>query len=125
MFIRMEVQAFSSYKQFLTQHLYKPFLHFTQAFIYFRALNSCVYISPAFIRINTVSQFLTFDNKFKDKIFKFKQKTSNFGALKIFQVPYGGKLWHHENLVKLMTDQKFAKVIYSDVLCECNAATSS
>ena len=119
----MEAQAFISYKQFLTQHLYKPFLNFTQAFIYFRALN-CVYISPAFIWINTVPQFLTFDKKFKDKIFKFKQKTSNFGALKIFQVPYGGKLWHHENLVKLMTDQKIAKRIYSKVLCECNDVTS-
>ena len=25
-------------------------------------------------------------------------------------IPYEGKLWRHENLVKLMTDQKFTKI---------------
>ena len=28
-FIRIEAQAFISYKQFLTQRLYEPFLYFT------------------------------------------------------------------------------------------------
>ena len=47
-------------------------------------------------------------------------------------VPYGGRLWHRENLATLKTDQKFAKFlsskflhIYSKVSRECNTATSS
>ena len=38
-FTRMEAWVFISYKQFLARHLDEPFLHFTQAFIYFRVLN--------------------------------------------------------------------------------------
>ena len=60
LFIRIEAQVFISYKRSLTQYLYEPFLHFTQALIYFTALNPCVYLgpgiymSPTFIKINIV-----------------------------------------------------------------------
>ena len=59
-FIRIEARAFISYKRLSTRHLYEPFLHFIQAPIHFRVLNPCaysgpsIYMSPAFIRINTV-----------------------------------------------------------------------
>ena len=54
------MQVFISYERFLIQRLYEPFLHFTYVFICFRALNPCIYLSPgvymspAFIQINTV-----------------------------------------------------------------------
>ena len=59
-FIRIEIQAFISYKWLLTRCLYEPLLHFTWAFISFRVLNPGgylspgIYMSPASIRINTV-----------------------------------------------------------------------
>ena len=58
-FIHIKAQVFISYKQLLTRHLYEPFPHFIQVTIYLRVLNPCVYsgpgvyMSPAFIRINT------------------------------------------------------------------------
>ena len=66
----MEAQAFISYKRFLSQHLYNPILHFTQVFIYFRALNPCVYLSPGIylspvILINTVFKLLHLDGAMK------------------------------------------------------------
>ena len=46
-FIQIEAWTYISYKRFLTQHVYKPFLRLTQM-----ALNPCIYISPAFIWMN-------------------------------------------------------------------------
>ena len=52
-FVWIEARVFVSYKCFLTWHMYEPFLYF----IYFRALDSCVYMSPVFIWIHTVCLF--------------------------------------------------------------------
>ena len=60
LFIGIEAQELISYKRFLTRHLYEPFPHFIQGPIYFRVLSPCIYLgpgiymSPAFIWINTV-----------------------------------------------------------------------
>ena len=37
-FIRIEAWVFIFYKQFLTKHLYEPFLHFIQVSIYFQSV---------------------------------------------------------------------------------------
>ena len=56
--IWIEARVFVSYKCFLTWHIYEPFLHF----IYFRAVDSCAYMSSVFIGIHMVCAFSRLQN---------------------------------------------------------------
>ena len=63
-------------------------MRYLQNFLRHVGLGTCVFCKLG-CELHHISQFLTFDKTFEDKIFEIKQKTLNclgIGALKIFRL---------------------------------------